>query len=98
MRLVSAMGSQTDVLHTENRCIPIAVVCINLPAMLQRRFASSSAAFWLTVVASLIPSTPSQAARYETRSGDLVFSIDDATGAYALDDGALHFGGRLSAG
>jgi len=40
----------------------------------------------------------SVAERYETRSGSLVFSIDDATGNYTLDDGALHFGGRLPAG
>lgn len=36
--------------------------------------------------------------RHEIASGSLVFSIDDATGAYALDDGGLHFGGRLPDG
>jgi len=45
----------------------------------------------------LLPQT-GMAASYETRSGSLVFSIDDATGNYTLDDGALHFGGRLPAG
>ncbi|MDG2538689.1 hypothetical protein P5Y53_13525 [Dyella jiangningensis] len=45
----------------------------------------------------LLPQT-GMAASYETRSGSLVFSIDDATGDYTLDDGALHFGGRLPAG
>lgn len=38
------------------------------------------------------------AAGYEARSGSLVFSIDEATGNYTLDDGALHFGGRLPSG
>ncbi len=71
------------------------VVCSNLPAMLHRRFASSAAAFWLLVVSGLIPSVAAKATRYETRSGDLVFSIDDATGAYALDDSAFHFAGHL---
>lgn len=64
--------------------------------MLHRRFVSSTATSFLLVLASLIPAIPAQAARYETRSGDLVFSIDDATGAYALDDGALHFSGNLA--
>jgi len=45
----------------------------------------------------LLPKS-SLAASYETRSGSLVFSIDDATGNYTLDNGALHFGGRLPAG
>jgi hypothetical protein len=40
----------------------------------------------------------SLAASYEARSGSLVFSIDEATGNYTLDDGALHFGGRLQGG
>lgn len=64
--------------------------------MLPRRFASSFSVFLLAIVASLGASTPAQSARYETKSGDLVFTVDDATGAYALDDGALHFGGYLS--
>lgn len=72
-------------------------VASNILAMLHRWLASSSAAFWLMIVASLSSSVPAHASRYETRSGDLVFSIDDATGAYALDDGALHFRARLSA-
>src|SRR5580693_8415828 len=41
---------------------------------------------------------PAFATRHETRSDSLVFSIDDATGAYALDDGELHFAGRLAGG
>ena len=73
----------------------MAILCNNPPAMLHRWFASSSAALWLMAMASLVPSAPTQASRYESRSGDLVFSIDDATGAYALDDGALHFGADL---
>ena len=36
--------------------------------------------------------------QHEIRSGALNFSIDDATGAYTLDDGGLHFGGRLPGG
>lgn len=38
------------------------------------------------------------ATQHEISSGTLVFSIDDATGAYTLDDGELHFGGRLPDG
>ncbi|HEV2594413.1 MAG TPA: hypothetical protein VGU01_04360 [Sphingomicrobium sp.] len=49
-------------------------------------------------MAILIPCTPSRAARYQTRSGELIFSIDDVTGAYALDAGVLHFGGHMPAG
>ncbi len=45
----------------------------------------------------LLPRT-SFGMRHEIANGSLVFSIDDATGAYALDDGALHFGGRLPRG
>ncbi|WP_201316410.1 hypothetical protein [Dyella sp. EPa41] len=37
-------------------------------------------------------------ASYQTRGGSLRFSIDEATGNYTLDDGALHFGGRLPSG
>ena len=50
----------------------------------------------LAALATLAQSAPAVAARYETRSGSLVFSIDDATGDYALDEGDLHFGGRVS--
>ncbi|RCS28860.1 hypothetical protein DEO45_14255 [Rhodanobacter denitrificans] len=45
----------------------------------------------------LLPRT-SFGMRHEIANGSLVFSIDDATGAYALDDGELHFGGRLPRG
>jgi hypothetical protein len=45
----------------------------------------------------LLPRT-GVAAQHEIRSGGLVFAIDDATGAYTLDDGELHFGGRLPGG
>ena len=38
------------------------------------------------------------ATHHELVNGSLVFSLDDATGAYSLDDGALHFGGRLPRG
>lgn len=55
-------------------------------------------ALWLMAVAILVQSVPAQAARYDTRRGSLVFSIDGATGVYALENGALHFGGRLSVG
>lgn len=36
--------------------------------------------------------------QYEVRSGELVFSIDDASGAYALDARGLRFAGRLPGG
>ena len=36
--------------------------------------------------------------QYNVRSGGLAFSIDDATGAYALDARELHFAGRLPGG
>ncbi|AIF48845.1 hypothetical protein [Dyella japonica] len=35
---------------------------------------------------------------YEARGGNLRFAIDEASGNYTLDDGALHFGGRLPSG
>ncbi|WP_233842413.1 hypothetical protein [Dyella sp. 2HG41-7] len=41
---------------------------------------------------------PSAATRHEIKSGGLIFAIDDATGAYTLDDGALRFGGHLPEG
>ena len=54
------------------------------------------AALGLFGLASLTSSTPAFAARQETRSGSLVFSINDVTGAYALEDGGLQFRGRLA--
>lgn len=36
--------------------------------------------------------------QYNVRSGGLAFSIEDATGAYALDARELHFAGRLPGG
>jgi len=36
--------------------------------------------------------------QHDVRSGELAFSIDDATGAYALDARGLHFAGRLPGG
>ena len=35
---------------------------------------------------------------YDVRSGELVFSMDDATGAYSLDVRGLHFAGHLPGG
>lgn len=50
----------------------------------------------LATPAFLLNPAAGVAARYQTRSGGLVFSIDDVSGDYALDAGGLHFGGRLS--
>lgn len=50
----------------------------------------------LQVLARLVQPSAAGAARRETRSGGLIFSIDDVSGTYALDDGNLHFRGRLS--
>ncbi|RDS82317.1 hypothetical protein DWU98_09860 [Dyella monticola] len=44
-----------------------------------------------------LPKT-SLATQHEIKSGGLIFAIDDATGAYTLDDGALHFAGTLPGG
>jgi hypothetical protein len=44
-----------------------------------------------------LPQTGS-ATQHEIRSGSMVFAIDDATGAYTLDDGAMHFAGKLPGG
>ena len=49
----------------------------------------------LVALAALVHPASASAARYEMSSGSLVFSIDDATGNYALDEGKLHFGGHL---
>ncbi len=59
------------------------------------RFVSLLALLFLVILA--VPQVAS-AARHEITSGGLVFSIDDATGAYALDEGELHFGGHLQGG
>ena len=67
-----------------------------MTAKSHRRFACRFAAFVLMISAGLVHSTVAQSARHETRSGGLIFSIDDATGVYALDDGSFHFGGRLA--
>ena len=67
-------------------------------AMAYRSLASSFPLFGFLALATLAHSVPAGASRYETRSGALVFSIDDATGVYALDEGDLHFGGRVSNG
>ncbi|RDS81990.1 hypothetical protein [Dyella psychrodurans] len=48
--------------------------------------------------AFLLLSQTAVAAQHQVRSGSLVFSIDDTTGAYMLDDGTLHFAGRLPGG
>jgi hypothetical protein len=55
------------------------------------------AATFFLCTSFLLPRTGA-AAQHETRSGGLVFSIDDASGAYTLDDGAWHFAGRLPGG
>lgn len=62
---------------------------------LDPKFGRWFAAFGLMALASLIQSTRAQAALHETRSGSLIFSIEDTTGHYALDNGRLHFAGRL---
>lgn len=59
------------------------------------RLARSFAVLGPIALASLLHAGSAEAARQETRSGGMIFSIDDATGAYALDYGSLHFGGRL---
>ncbi|HUA79433.1 MAG TPA: hypothetical protein VL997_03605 [Dyella sp.] len=54
-------------------------------------------AAFLLCVSVLLPRTGS-AAQHKIQSGSLMFSIDDATGAYTLDDGVLRFAGRLPDG
>ena len=66
--------------------------------MPKHRFISSLVALELSGLACLTCPTPAFAARQETRSGSLTFSIDDVTGVYALEEGRLHFGGRLAIG
>jgi len=61
-----------------------------------KKHSGFAAALWLCAFI-VLPQTAA-AAQHEARSGGLVFSIDDATGSYALDDGAWHFTGRLPAG
>lgn len=51
----------------------------------------------LLSVCFLMPRTGA-ATQHEIKNGGLIFAIDDATGAYTLDDGALRFGGRLPDG
>ncbi|HUB92111.1 MAG TPA: hypothetical protein VMA74_20475 [Dyella sp.] len=51
----------------------------------------------LLIACMLLPRAGS-AKQYDVRSGELGFSIDDATGAYTLDAGELHFAGRLPGG
>lgn len=63
--------------------------------MPRRSLARSFVLLGPVTLTSLMLPAAAQAARHQTRSGGMVFSIDDATGAYALDYGALHFGGRL---
>ena len=46
-------------------------------------------------LAGLMQPEAAAAARHQTRSGGMIFSIDDATGVYGLDYGGLHFQGRL---
>ena len=57
--------------------------------------ARSFAVLGPAALACLMQPGAAEAARQETRSGGMIFSIDDATGVYALDYGTLHFGGRL---
>lgn len=59
------------------------------------RLARSFALLGSVTLASLMQLGAAEAARYQTRSGGMIFSIDDATGAYALDYDGLHFGSRL---
>lgn len=63
--------------------------------IMKNRFAFVVSLLLLTFL--LLPRT-SFGMRHEIVNGSVVFSIDDATGAYALDDGELHFGGRLPHG
>ncbi|MBV8605484.1 MAG: hypothetical protein JO224_12420 [Pelomonas sp.] len=52
--------------------------------------------FGLSLVCLSIFAAPAaHATRYEVDADGLVFSIDDTTGAYAVDAGELHFGGRV---
>ena len=62
---------------------------------MKRRFGVLIASVLLSLL--LLPRT-SLGASYEIRAGNLRFSIEEATGNYTLDDGALHFGGRLPGG
>lgn len=64
--------------------------------MSRRSLARTIALLGSIVLANLVQPGTAEAARQEARSGNLIFSIDDATGAYALDYGRLHFGGRLA--
>lgn len=52
----------------------------------------------LCLCACIVLPQTAAATQHEARSGGLVFSIDDATGRYALDDGTWHFTGRLPGG
>ena len=64
--------------------------------MSARRFAPSFAGLGFLALAALLHPVGAFAARHEIRSGELVFSIDDATGAYAVDGSNLHFAGHLA--
>jgi len=46
----------------------------------------------------LFASPQAWAERYEINHGKLIFSIESATGAYAIDDGEFHFSGKLPGG
>ncbi len=63
--------------------------------MMKSRFGFLASLFLLAFL--LLPRT-SFGMRHEIANGSSVFSIDDITGAYALDNGDLHFGGRLAHG
>ena len=63
--------------------------------MMKCRFGFLATLFLLVIL--LLPRT-SFGMRHEIANGSLVFSIDDITGAYTLDNGDLHFGGRLPHG
>ena len=67
-----------------------------MSVMSARKFAPSFVGLGFLVLAGLVHPEAAIAARHEIRSGELIFSIDDATGAYALDGGNLHFAGRLA--
>lgn len=64
--------------------------------MSYRSRTSSFSALGLMALAILADSSPAHATLRTINGKDLVFSIDDVTGAYTLDEGRLHFGGRVS--
>lgn len=64
--------------------------------MPNRRLFASVATLGLLVSAGFGAASPARAATKEIRRGGLVFSIDEASGRYALDEGPLHFAGRLA--